>query len=84
MIVNRRTFKVKKGRMQEAATLLRTGGDYMDNIPPYRIYTSSIGTFNLLVLEQEFENLAAYEKFWNAHNTAPETPALMGLWVRNK
>ncbi|MDF1515301.1 MAG: hypothetical protein P1S60_15940 [Anaerolineae bacterium] len=34
------------------------------------------------MMELEFENLKAYEKFWTAWGNAPETPAFMKKWFK--
>ena len=80
MIVNRRTFKVTDP--DKAVALLKGPNDYLGTLPTFRIYSSNIGTWNLVVLEQEFENLTEYEKFWDNFSKAPETPALMEEWQK--
>ena len=82
MIVNRRTFNVKKGRIREAVELLKTPLDFLDSKPlTMRIYISNIGTFDQVAFEQEFENLTEYEKSVSAFAAAPGTPALMEKWL---
>jgi hypothetical protein len=60
MIVNRRKFQVKGGCWEEAVALMvaETKGTSFPH--PRRIYSSSIGHFDRLVFEAEFESLAEY------------------------
>jgi hypothetical protein len=80
MIVNRRTFIVKNGRMDEAVEILQSPRDFMENVPPHRMYVSAMGTFNLLAMELEFENYTEYEAFWIAFGKASGRPAMMEKW----
>jgi putative lipoic acid-binding regulatory protein len=66
MIVNRRTFNVKQGCEQELVALVleeivatSEDGSYTGTT---RVYRSSIGTFNQLAVEWEYEDLAEYER----------------------
>jgi hypothetical protein len=85
MIVNRRTFSVKQGRMEEATELVakeiaadKVRGGYSSAT---RVYTSSIGSFNQLSVEWEYESLAAYERMWDEWFARPTTPAFMEKWM---
>ena len=62
MLVNRRTWVVKRGRMREALELFKVEGKRIDSHTPMRLYAPNIGSFDLLALELEFESLEAYEK----------------------
>jgi len=84
MIVNRRTFNVRPGRMQEAVALVlkevaaeRERGGMSG---PVRVYTSSIGTFDQMAVEWEYENLAVYEKGWAEWWARPTNAAFMQKW----
>jgi hypothetical protein len=85
MIVTRLTFNVKQGRMQEAAEHVakeiaaeRERSGYAGRT---RVYTSSIGQFNQLVIEWEYENLAEHENFWAEWRARPTTPAFFEKWA---
>jgi hypothetical protein len=45
-----------------------------------RIFTSSIGPFNVLVEDIEFENLSETEAFWADWWSDPDTTAFMKKW----
>ena len=85
MIVNRRTFYIKSGRMQDAVQLIKqeiaagreTGGPSRGS----RIYVSETGQRNRLAVEWDHESLAAYEQFWAEWATRPTTPAFMEKWL---
>ena len=64
MIVNRRTFNVRPGRMEEAVELAAKELERGGNFGAVRIYTISIGRFDQMAIEWEFQNLAEYEKGW--------------------
>ena len=78
MIVNRRTFVVKRGCMEEAVALLvadreRIGGKH-------RIYVSNIGPFDTIAIELEGENLEEYEKGWAEWGATPEAATFLEKW----
>jgi hypothetical protein len=77
MIVNRRTFSVKQGKIEELVSVLIDGGDVLSDTPNYRILVSSIGAFDRVSLELEFESLAQYESWWDAWNASPNSEAVM-------
>jgi hypothetical protein len=60
-IVNRRTFLVKIGKMQELIELLKTTreGTY-----PFEIETTIFGPSDTIALDFNFENIAAHDKTW--------------------
>lgn len=78
-MVDRRVFYIKAGHLEEAVKIVvaevkRVGP------PNARFYTSRTGRFDTLAIEQEFESLAAHEKFWNAWNASPEAKAVLAKW----
>ena len=77
MIIDRRIFPVKFGKMDEVVQILATGGDIVPDRPKARILTSFVGTFDRVVLELEFENLAGYEAWWTAWAQAPGQSEVM-------
>ena len=79
MLVNRRVFNVRRGRMDEVLALLkadreRTGVDY-------RIYAADIGTLDQVAIEVNFENMQDYEKGWADWGSTPEAAAFMEKWL---
>lgn len=77
MIVNRRTFTAKPGKMTELTDVLKAGGTYLDNMPTFRVYQALFGQNNRAVLELDFDDLAHYERFWAAWGAAPEAAGIM-------
>jgi hypothetical protein len=84
MIVTRHTFKIKGGRMQKAIELVvneiaeeRERSGYAGQT---RVYASSIGKFNELAVEWEYESLAEHESFWGQWNARPTTAAFFQEW----
>ena len=75
MIVNRLRVTVKQGRMEELVELIkewRKQGGY--NV---RLYQSHLGTRDQIAYEFEFEDYAAYDKFWTEWYALPDTPAYL-------
>jgi hypothetical protein len=80
MIVNRRTFRIKNGKAQKVAEMMKSENERLKWPVTHRIYTANIAPFNLVIGEWEFEDLAAYEKFWTDWFALPETEAFMKKW----
>ena len=75
MFLNRRTWVVKRGHMQEALELFKAEGKRIDSPIPMRLYAPNIGSFDLLALESEYESLEAYEKNMAEYFASPEGTA---------
>ena len=77
MIVNRRTFVIKPGRMADAKALFIPGtlrAKPVGVTRPVRWHEIEFGAWNLWAMEAEFESLAEYERLtaeWLA-NHSPE------------
>ena len=82
MLVNRRTFLVKRGHIDEAVELLKTGADHLEAVPTFRVYGGYISPFDTVVLELEFENLTEYERFWTEWADAPESEVVLEKWLQ--
>ena len=55
MLVNRRTFYVKKGRLEEAVALLMAAiAQFTGYTRASRIYTPEIGAFDVVAVEWEY------------------------------
>jgi hypothetical protein len=84
MIVNRRTFNIKSGCMEDAVQLVKqeteAERERSGYSGPVRIYTSETGRFDRLAVEWEYENLAEYEQGWAGWAARPTTPAFMEKW----
>ena len=78
MIVDRITWKVKRGCMQEAVALCKSFAESAG--PTTRIYTANVGPHDTLVADHEFESLAERESFLKEWSARPDTPAFMEKW----
>jgi hypothetical protein len=77
MIVNRRTFVVKRGRLDHFLALLREAREQSSSSARgFRAYTPDIGSLDKVALEWEYENLEEYERDWAGWGTTPESAAL--------
>jgi quinol monooxygenase YgiN len=77
MIVNRRTFIVKKGCSEKVVALLRTVTEGMNAPKTVRIYEWYISPSDQVTWEGEFENLEAYAKFSSEWMSNPKRAALL-------
>ena len=78
MIVNRRTFVVKRGCMDAIVALSIAQREQIGR--PYRIYVPEMGPFDALAFEFEFENLQEYERVWAEWFGAPDAAEFMAKW----
>ena len=77
MIVNRRTFVVKRGRIDEFLALIEEGREQSSSSArAFRVYTPDISSFDEVALEWEYESLGEYERDWAEWGTTPESAAL--------
>ena len=79
MLVDRRTFYIQAGHIEETVQLLLAEIKRVGH-PTVRCYLSRTGRFNTLAVEHEFESLAAYENFWEAWSASPEGQAVLAKW----
>ena len=83
MLVNRRTFLVKPGKMEEVKGLIV---DYaherglLSSGSDQRLSTALVGPLDVLVLESDHENLAAFEQFWTEAFDHPGAEAFFQKW----
>ena len=65
MIVNRRTFHLKRGHQQKVVDFIKAF--YISNPDPHvlRWYVSDIGQLDQLVVEIEYQDLADYNRYWS-------------------
>ncbi|GAC1548427.1 MAG: hypothetical protein NVS2B7_24340 [Herpetosiphon sp.] len=74
MLVNRRTFIVKKPFFDEALAILHEVRRFARQVTPdtaIRIYASELGPFDTIAYESEAVNLAAYEQAVAAFTAHP-------------
>lgn len=77
MIVNRRTFIVKKGCSEKVVELLRTVTEGMQQPKVVRIYEWFISPSDQVTWEAEFEDLEAYAKFSNEWIANPKRDKIL-------
>ena len=84
MIVNRRVWGIKSGRVQDAVALLRKEnaaererGGYAG---PIRMYISTSDEFDQIAAEYEYADLAECKKLWALWASRPTTPAFVEAW----
>ncbi len=77
-IINRRTFIADRGKVQAVIDLLRTAAQ--DAHYPYRVCSSYYGAFDAVVLEVEFDSIAAMEEAWAEVNARPGMAEFMDKW----
>ncbi|TEU17258.1 MAG: hypothetical protein E3J25_02210 [Anaerolineales bacterium] len=78
MIVQRSTFKVKQGCMEELVALNKSERE-KEGLS-CRIYSPNKAPHGTLVIEWEFESLAESEKYWAGWWAKPETAAFVEEW----
>ena len=77
MIVSRRAFTVKKGRTAEVLEWL---SERLSPAHTRRICTSQFGTFDTLMVEEDFESLEELERTWAGWRTLPEWGPFFEKW----
>jgi hypothetical protein len=80
MIVNRRTFIVKRGHLEEVAALVLAQQEGVDAERAFRLYLPDIGAFDKIAMEWEFEDLEEYRSSWDEWFSSPEAAAFMEKW----
>jgi hypothetical protein len=77
MIVDRRVYHVKPGCEEALVNLLKEAiEDNTTYTRSYRIYTPKISTYDVVVVEWEFENLQEMEAVWDAWVASPASAKL--------
>src|SRR5262245_29999317 len=85
MLVNRRTFIVKKPYFEEAVALLVEASELAKRTDPnvvFRVYASEIGPFDTIAYELESESLAAYERQQAEFAANPTVAARFPEWFK--
>ena len=81
MIVNRRTFVIKRGRLGEAQALVMAEVERTGTSAGFRLYLPSLGEFDRIAMEWEYESLSEYERQWNEFFSSPESAPFLEKWV---
>lgn len=85
MLLDRRVFIVKLGKMEEVLELLKAEQARVQQAYDFsgatRNYVNVVAPHNQLVLEAEWNNLAEWEAFWSAWQASPEAKAFMKKWL---
>lgn len=85
MLVNRRTFIVKKPYFEEAQRLLVELGQLSRNVAPdatFRVYASEFGRFDTVAFEFEVANLATLEQQLASFDADAQVSGRMPEWFR--
>ena len=82
MLVNRLMYPVKLGCMEELVELTKAERERAKHPNASRIYTSHLGTHDVLAIEIEFENFEEYERYWTEWNASPEAAVFMEKFIR--
>jgi hypothetical protein len=64
MIVNRRTFIVRRGCLQELTELIQEQRDKSNAPGTVRAYVPEVAPFDTIVIDFEFEDWAHYHQAW--------------------
>jgi len=78
MLVSRRTFTVKRGRIEEAVALVKANREQIGGT--HRIYVSITGTFDTIALEFEGESVDEGIKAFAEYFATPEGAAFGKKW----
>ena len=85
MLVNRRTFIVKKSYFEEAVTLLAEYRQLVKLVDPnavMRVYASEIGSFDTIACELEIASLGAFERALAEFQAHPTVVARLAEWFK--
>jgi hypothetical protein len=81
MIVNRRTFIVKPGKMDQLLALVNAAKEqFGTSAQAWRTYAPEIGPFDVVTIEWEYESLEEYERDWAEWGATPGSAAFMEKW----
>ena len=77
MIVNRRTFVVKRGHMDQLLVLIREAEQQSNSSAhAFRAYIPETGFLDSVAFEWEYESLEEYERDWAEWAATPEGVAV--------
>ena len=84
MIVNRMVFNFKPGKLSEAVALVRAGlEEYGLPETPHgmRMYRPHVSSYDQLIIEVEFEDLAQHVAYWKAWFASPRADEWSERWL---
>jgi hypothetical protein len=67
--------------MEEAVALVKEETKRAKHPYASRIYTSHLGTHDILAIEEEFETFEEYERYWTEWNASPEAAVFMEKFI---
>jgi len=81
MIVDRRKYLVKRGCEAALVELIKEAIEENSTYTrSYRIYTPSISTYGVVIVEWEYKDLQEMQASWDAWFASPATPAFFVKW----
>jgi hypothetical protein len=81
MFINRRTFKIKPGRQEEAVQALKDVVAHAGDLArPTRVQTAMFGPFDVIVLDIEFDTMSQYDAYWQAGFEHPAVIKFFESW----
>jgi hypothetical protein len=78
MVVQRITVQIKHGKLGEALEMAKEGRKQWPISG--RLYSSIYGTFHTVVFENEAENSAELDKYWEQVNATEEWDPFLAKW----
>ena len=78
MYINRRTFIVKQGAMEEAVKLVKA--EIERTASKGTVYTAEFGPFDVMVVDFPVETLVEYQKTWAEWTATPEAAKFFEKW----
>ncbi|MFC2077613.1 NIPSNAP family protein [Candidatus Bipolaricaulota bacterium] len=79
MLINRRTFNVKRGHTDEVVALLKAEAERSIRYThAFRIYTPETGSSEIVAVELEYESLEEYGRLWAEWSATPEAGEFSG------
>lgn len=65
MLINQRTFTIKRGHTEEAVKHLKASFAKLNPPIPTRILVPNIAPFDQIIFETEHEDMAGYQQDWD-------------------
>jgi hypothetical protein len=83
MILERRTYIPKLGKVEEVVDLIKEAHGILDTSPSFRVLTPQVGPFGVVVHEIEHEDWEAREKFGADLARSDEWAGFLVRWREN-
>ena len=77
-VVNRRTFIVSRGHMDEVIDMIKA---IRDPESGSRLYRPHYAPFDVVAIELEFDNVTEMDAFWEEQGNTEEMATFMKRWV---